>query len=71
MDSWESKTHSIKNYMQALGGAITYARRYALSAMVGITQDDDDGNTAVGKPPKPTQDNNSDIAHPSHWKFGD
>lgn len=34
------------NTMQALGSAITYARRYGLSSMVGICQDDDDGNLA-------------------------
>ena len=33
--------------MQSLGSAITYARRYALSAMVGIVSEiDDDGNAA-------------------------
>ncbi len=32
---------------QALGGAITYARRYALGALLGLTADeDDDGNIA-------------------------
>jgi hypothetical protein len=31
---------------QGVGSAITYARRYALAAMVGIVQDDDDGNAA-------------------------
>lgn len=35
-----------KNDMQGLGSAITYARRYALSAIVGITQEDDDGHDA-------------------------
>jgi hypothetical protein len=34
-----------KNDMQGMGSAITYARRYALSAIVGITQEDDDGNS--------------------------
>jgi hypothetical protein len=34
---------------QGIGGAITYARRYALSAMVGITQADDDGNDDEGR----------------------
>ena len=35
--------------MQALGSAITYARRYSLSAIVGIVPDDeDDGNAASG-----------------------
>jgi hypothetical protein len=35
---------------QAVGSAITYARRYALSAMVGVAPaDDDDSNNAAGK----------------------
>ena len=34
---------------QALGSAITYARRYALTAILGlVTEDDDDGNAAEG-----------------------
>lgn len=38
-----------KNDMQGLGSAITYARRYALSSMLGIVNDeDDDGNVASG-----------------------
>lgn len=32
--------------MQKLGGAITYARRYALIAMLGLEDDDDDGQVA-------------------------
>ncbi len=39
-----------KNDMQGLGSSLTYARRYSLSAMTGIAQDDDDGNTATAKP---------------------
>lgn len=31
---------------QAIGSCITYARRYALAAMVGIAPEDDDGNAA-------------------------
>ena len=31
---------------QGVGSAITYARRYALAAMCGVAQDDDDGNAA-------------------------
>lgn len=38
-----------KNDMQGLGGAITYARRFGLSSMVGLSQDDDDGETAAGR----------------------
>ena len=34
---------------QAVGSAITYARRYGLQAMVGIAPDDDDGNAASGR----------------------
>lgn len=53
---------------QAVGSAITYARRYALSSIVGIAPEDDDGNGASNKPanniekPKPflTPDNKSE-----------
>ena len=31
---------------QAIGSALTYARRYALAAFAGISQEDDDGNAA-------------------------
>jgi len=34
---------------QAIGSAITYARRYALSAIVGIAAEDDDGESAQGR----------------------
>ena len=33
---------------QQIGSALTYARRYAYSAIVGIAQEDDDGNSASG-----------------------
>jgi hypothetical protein len=37
---------------QAVGGAITYARRYSLAAVVGIAaEEDQDGNDAEGKRP--------------------
>jgi hypothetical protein len=35
-----------KQDAQGIGSAITYGRRYGLSAMVGVVQDDDDGNEA-------------------------
>jgi hypothetical protein len=36
--------------MQSIGSAITYARRYSLSALVGVApDDDDDGEGAVGR----------------------
>jgi len=38
-----------KNNPQGVGSAITYGRRYTLSAVLGISsEDDDDGNTASG-----------------------
>lgn len=40
---------SSKSDAQSLGAAITYARRFALAAIVGIVQTDDDGETAVGR----------------------
>lgn len=47
---------SERNTAQAVGSAITYAKRYQLSALFGISADeDDDGNeaSAVGKPNEP------------------
>jgi hypothetical protein len=39
-----------KNDSQGIGAAITYLRRYSLSALVGVVCDnDDDGETAVGR----------------------
>lgn len=35
---------------QAMGSAITYGRRYALCAVIGICPEDDDGNAAAGAP---------------------
>ena len=41
---------------QSIGSAITYAKRYALSAIFGITSDkDDDGNKANGNGEQPKQ----------------
>lgn len=34
---------------QGMGSAITYGRRYALAAIVGVAQVDDDGNAASGR----------------------
>lgn len=44
--------------MQKLGGAITYARRYALIAMLGLEDEDDDGNASVApkKAPRSVQE---------------
>lgn len=37
------------NDPQAVGSAITYARRYGLQAMLGIPAEDDDGEKAMGR----------------------
>lgn len=38
---------------QGMGSAITYARRYALTAMLGMVTEDDDGESAKAPKPKP------------------
>ena len=38
-----------KKDAQGVGSAITYARRYSFSAVIGLSQDDDDGNWATNK----------------------
>lgn len=46
-----------KDTAQGAGSCVTYARRYALSAILGISsEDDDDGNAASGKAPKITEE---------------
>lgn len=42
----------LKEDMQGLGSAITYARRYGLMSLAGIAPDDDDGNAAAAAAPK-------------------
>ena len=41
------------NRPQAVGSAITYARRYSLCALLQISQEDDDGEAAMGRPSQP------------------
>jgi hypothetical protein len=55
---------AVKADPQGFGSAITYARRYALAAMVGVAPDeDDDGNAASGRTveqrPPPQRQNGS------------
>lgn len=38
-----------KDDPQGFGSAMTYARRYALAAIIGVSPEDDDGNAATGK----------------------
>lgn len=49
--------HPVKNDPQSIGSAITYARRYALGAILGLNIDkDDDGNQGSGKTPNKPQE---------------
>jgi hypothetical protein len=45
--------HPVKADPQGEGSALTYARRYALMALVGIAPEDDDGDAAVKAVEKP------------------
>ncbi len=48
--------NALKQEPQSIGSAITYARRYTLSAMLGISaEDDDDAETASGRGQKPNK----------------
>lgn len=49
MSNIESVVMKQCNGLQQLGAGLTYARRYALSAIVGLTQEDDDA-MSIGKP---------------------
>lgn len=49
------KLRPVKADPQGMGSALTYARRYALSAIVGIAPDDDDGEAAQGRPTQQQQ----------------
>lgn len=42
----------VKNDPQAQGSAITYARRYAFMAMLGLVADEDDDGNAASAPPR-------------------
>lgn len=55
---------------QSIGVASTYARRYGLSAMVGITQEDNDGHVGTRKKTKPTAtaDKARQAKHDDTWE---
>lgn len=60
-----------KDNPQGYGSAMTYARRYALAAIVGIAQDDDDANKAseASEPkPKPAAGRSKKVIKPSQTK---
>lgn len=56
-DQWIASEYPIASYNrpQEQGSAITYARRYAVTALLGIAaEEDDDGAAAQNATPKPT-----------------
>lgn len=53
-----------KDDPQGAGSCITYARRYALAAMVGVAPEDDDGNAATAK--SDTKKSAPRAAQPTH-----
>ena len=56
------KMKPVKNDPQSIGSAITYAKRYALSAIFGITSDqDDDGNEATQAKKQPSKKANDPV----------
>lgn len=78
---WISSTLAMpttkKNDPQAVGGSITYARRYALASILGVVSDeDDDGNTAAAPPasrpatkPRPAQTPITNEQHDKIWEL--
>lgn len=48
---------SKQNDPQAVGSSITYAKRYALVAILGLNIDEDDDGNAASKPDTKTEDN--------------
>jgi hypothetical protein len=61
---WITSTLSLKpkaDDPQSIGSAITYGRRYSLSAMVGVCSDEDDDGNAASKPePKKVETNTTE-----------
>jgi len=60
--------HPSKSDPQSLGSAITYAKRYALVAILGLNiDDDDDGNHASGKSESKPEAKNEAQADTREW----
>lgn len=53
-----------KKDAHGVGSAITYGRRFGFCAMIGVAQEDDDGNTAAGKAPEPLKKGRADPDRP-------
>ncbi|WP_242300705.1 ERF family protein [Bacillus cereus group sp. BfR-BA-01494] len=61
LPAYQLKKGGVKDFnAQGAGSAITYGRRYSLTALLGISsEDDDDGNNASGYNPNNQGNNNS------------
>ena len=63
----------VKSDPQGIGSAITYARRYALAAIVGVAQIDDDAEAAMGRKQAevakitPEQVDNTKVTNTVEW----
>lgn len=55
-----------KNAPQGMGSALTYCRRYALTAMLGIVTEDDDGEGARADIRQPTKSRKTEIQKPKN-----
>lgn len=53
---------------QGYGSALTYARRYALAAAVGVAPEDDDGNAAAAAKPMLTKPTPANIEGVREWE---
>lgn len=59
-----------KNDPQGMGSALTYCRRYALTAMLGIVTEDDDGEGARADIKQPTKTRKTEIQKPKNQTAG-
>lgn len=62
--TFQTMNGSGTNNLQNLGGGLTYLRRYALTAILGIAADEDDDGNAGGLEKKPAQPQE---AKPEKW----
>ncbi len=58
--------HIVKNDPQSMGSAITYARRYALGAILGLNIDEDDDGNKASQPPKYQQNEDAKKKYPEN-----
>ncbi len=68
---------AVQETPQAIGSCITYARRYALAAVVGVAPEDDDGHAASAPTSRPAPRDESgapdgwDVWWPAHLRAAD